>query len=85
MKSQFLRISPRRFINLFVTALICFFTAKSTGILNPAVGRENLKTDNDHTEDFENIEHTHDDKMCQAHNRDCIQKVTTTELANFRI
>lgn len=85
MKSQFLRISPRRFINLFVTALICFFTAKSTGILDATVGREDIKTDNGLTEGFENIEHTHDDKMCQAHNRDCIQKVTTTELANFWI
>ena len=79
MKSQLLRISPRRFINLFVTVLICFFTTKV--ILNQSLGGEVIYRDEDIvTEGLENLEHTHsDDKMCQVHNRDCIQKVTTTE------
>ena len=79
MKSQLLRISPRRFINLFATLLICFFTTKV--ILNQPLGGEVIYRDEDIvTEGLENLEHTHsDDKMCQVHNRDCIQKVTTTE------
>ena len=78
MKSQFLRISPRRFLNLLVTTLICFFTTKS--ILNRPFGEKEIYRDEVRvTEAFENIEHMHDDNMCQAHNRDCIEKDITTE------